>query len=162
MLGRGNEKAPAASSLGHNDYVERIMRALFTLTFVIGACALPVHAQSSMCLAPNAITADEVRRIGNWTTATDSIGIKAREAASLPAVARTDIVEITSDSLCALAANRFHQEHTEQLGPNPLPVYVIRVGSTRFVVFRHGVRIGEWRPYSVFDANWQRVGGFLQ
>lgn len=138
-----------------------MLRSLIAIA-AVGCLASTGRAQTSLCLAPNAVSEEHVRRIGNWTTATDSIGVKTREVFSLPTVSRDEIVEVSSDSICAVAAMRNKQQHPSKIVGDPVPVYVIKVGANRYVVFDQVVMAGEWRVFSVYDSTWQFVGGFLQ
>ena len=128
---------------------------VFALLVSIGCRgrAQAAHAETAqIACMPSSGFADNFRSyVIELTTSSDSVQQLVRTGADLPAVTdTTQIAFIRDPTVCARAAEA-HALASQQPG-TPLPVYVLRVSATRYVVF-NGSSVGEFLAYYIFDQN---------
>ncbi|HEY4219126.1 MAG TPA: hypothetical protein VGM67_18415 [Gemmatimonadaceae bacterium] len=70
---------------------------------------------------------------------------------TIPVVDPTAIALVTDNSLCDQAA-RIHAASTKRDSIAPYPVFVLRVGPTRYIVFNF-MAVGEWYDYTILDSS---------
>ena len=133
-----------------------------TSWLVLAMASTPTSAQGTMCLGPDEVSTEHIRRIVSWTAATDSLAQATRTAFHLPAVPADSVSLVTDSTTCASLAQANRQLHPTSTAGLAVPVYVIRVGPTRFVVFDRMTMAGSWRIFDVYDATLAFVGGFVQ
>lgn len=119
----------------------------------------PASATSaSQCLAPNGYAEDTRAYILEVINGTDSALSELRMNINLPPAPPTEVVFESDSTQCAAAA-RAHAIATETDTLTPAPVYLLRVGSTRFVVF-NGFRVGEFITAFIFDTTFRELSAF--
>lgn len=89
-------------------------------------------------------------------TATTTQGANERAFWQLPAVAASDIHFVTDSAACDHAA-RAHAAKIHADTTNPATVYLLRVGSTRYIAFNF-TKVGEWFHYAILDSTFAIVG----
>jgi hypothetical protein len=82
------------------------------------------------------------------TSTADSAGTY-RKFWSIPSVTSSDIALVRDDSLCDRAA-RIHAASIHSKA-EPYPVFVLRVGPTRYIVFNF-MSVGEYFDYTILDS----------
>jgi len=128
---------------------------VFALLVVIGCTGRvqPAHAETAhIACMPSSGFADGSRSyVVELTTSSDSVQQLVRAAADLPVVTDTTQIVFVSDSTVCARAAAAHAIASQQSG-TPLPVYVLRVSATRYVVF-NGSSAGEFLAYYIFDQD---------
>lgn len=124
---------------------------LIVATFAGRTRTARAETPTTACM-PSSGYADNFRSyVIELTTTSDSVEQVTRTSAQLPIVADTTQIAFISDStICAQAAVA-HALAANQSG-DALPVYVLRVSSTRYVIF-NGSSVGEFLVYYIFDEN---------
>lgn len=132
------------------------MKSIIFAVLVIAAFATRVPAAGlrtplTACM-PASGFADGFRSyVVQLTMSSDSVDQALRVKAQLPAIADTaQILFITDSAVCTQAAAA--HALAEQQSGDPRPVYVLKVGRTRYVVF-NGAPAGEFLSYYIFDEN---------
>jgi hypothetical protein len=74
----------------------------------------------------------------------------------IPTVAASDIAFVSDSTICTNAA-RVHASSVGADTLNPAPVYVLRVGATRYIVFNF-TPVGEWLHYAILDSSLVLLG----
>jgi hypothetical protein len=120
-----------------------------------------LRAQSFVaCGAPNAsgnAEAAGMRQLISGSSASDSAW---RARASLPKMAASAVVFVTSDSLCDVAARAVANLSTP---PAPVqPVWVLSVGPDRYIVYGAGRMRDGWLLAAVFDGSFTWIADFLE
>src|SRR6185312_3801448 len=69
---------------------------------------------------------------------------------NIPAVAPADIDLVRDDAICDRAA-RIHAASVTRDTVKAYPVFVLRVGPTRYIVFNF-MSVGEWFDYTILDS----------
>jgi hypothetical protein len=97
---------------------------------------------------------DDYRR-----TAADEDRIKWRTTLSLPAVPVDQITLVSDPAVCSRALDSFnHLFKGDDKGKPIRAVWVIRYGSTRFIVGNpNGPHLGEWKAQVVFDSTFKMI-----
>jgi hypothetical protein len=127
----------------------------FALLFVIGCTGRIQTAQAETahmaCMPPSAFADGFRSYVVELTTSSDSVQQLVRTGADLPVVTDTSQIVFVNDSAVCARAAAAHAIAAQQAG-TPLPVYVLRVSTTRYVVF-NGSSAGEFLAYYIFDQN---------
>ena len=113
-----------------------------------GASAAPTLLPATLCRAVDTFSTDYKTYLTGVVTAIDS---SDRVAFALPAVSAGQVTFVTDSLTCDRGA-RAHAAAAQQDTMNPMSIYLIRVGPTRFVGF-NGQRAGEFLLYRVFDSS---------
>lgn len=114
--------------------------------------------ESTACMPPSGYADDFRSYIVTLATSTDSVDQAVRTSNDIPAISdTTQIAFVTDSTVCATAAAA-HAQAAQQSGA-PLPVYVLRVGPTRYIVF-NGQSAGEFFTYYVFDDRFSLLSSF--
>lgn len=111
---------------------------LVGLLFVAGLALVsgPTRASGqSRCMASDSSSSAEIVALKRMMTSTDTRWTSTRDAYSLPVVSDTAIVLISDTSLCGQAADAYNAALPAALQVSNRSVYVIRVGSSRYVVW---------------------------
>lgn len=104
-----------------------ILLALLTITFQ------PLALDSLNCREANSWSRNEVEHLRKTVTGTDSGNIKRREAFQLPYVTTLPAVEhVLDEAECGRAAAALETRYAD--GKSRRPLWVFRIGSTRFGV----------------------------
>ena len=128
------------------------LRLLITALCAAGVSLAPSGLSAQGC-APSWSYSEAFRdRIVSIVTATDSGSARVRQAYSLPAVASAAVVFQTDSAVCAQAIAAFSAE-VARYGGTPGSVWVLKVGPTRYIVFDHKQKTGEFYDHMVFDEN---------
>ncbi|MCU0649436.1 MAG: hypothetical protein MUF00_15680 [Gemmatimonadaceae bacterium] len=91
---------------------------------------------------------------------TSDYGVEHRAAGELPLVADTNTVQIVTDAAtCTRALAAARELLLPEAQASVTAVFVMRVGSTRFVVWNLRRRPGQSRLFDVFDANFRHIVG---
>jgi hypothetical protein len=132
--------------------MKAIMIALLVIA-AFGAQATAARAAGSTtpCMPPSGYADDFRAYVVELTTSSDSVKQMLRTKAQLPIVTDTTQLAFVSDSTICTQAAAAHATAAQQSG-TPLPVYVLRVSPTRYVVF-NGSSAGEFMAYYIFDEN---------
>lgn len=119
---------------------------------LVAACALAMPnrtgAQTSACL-PGSPTASTVRDIlVRYVTGTSVGASNARTKLQLPAVADSEVVQVTDSAICAqVAAAQFPNDPGRA-------VLVFRVGTTRYIVHDRTPASSEFESLAIYDATY--------
>jgi len=120
--------------------------------------------QAGMCLgtgaAPEPASAawgiDYMTRL---VTAVDSIHNATRVAYQLPLLSPSEVSLVTDEAICTQAANAYAQNALDT-PITPVAVYVIRVGSTRYLVWNPDVKGGHYVAMVIFSDTFSVVAAF--
>lgn len=109
-----------------------LLLAIITATNAADVATLDAQTQ---CRAADEETQGRISSLTEMMTSTDSRWINTREAYQLPVVADTAIQVVTDSAVCAQAATAYNAALPEAARINGRSVYVVRVGTTRYVVW---------------------------
>lgn len=149
--------------------IQLATNAIARIAYLVGATAIvvtsnvsaspssagstPRQTPASSCRATDDFASEYRDFVVGVDTGTDSESVALRQAWNIPAVQPSEIVFISDSATCTSAA-RAHAVQVQGDTLNPPSVWVLRVGSTRYIVF-NGSRAGEYLLYFVFDAAFQ-------
>jgi hypothetical protein len=130
----------------------RAFVAAGAMAFSLLGYADTAGAQTNACLSATPYTVHITAYLAQLMTRTDSIGSRARTGFNLPLVSPSAITFVVSDSICTAAANALVDAAGE---PNevPGPVWVLKVGTTRYIVFDGKHLVGDRDQQVVLDEN---------
>ena len=120
-------------------------------------CALmvwahPARAQSYTCLPDTAERAViEHDFVVDLVTGTDTA---TRNAYKLPSVSASKVSVVTTASVCRQAGAAYNATVANGRPPVSRTLVVIKVGTTRYVVFDPSEHAGEYHMQVVFDSHW--------
>lgn len=139
--------------------------ALFTACIIgiacvsaAGAARLPAQAAPGWCWQPPGTALyirDYLRNLTSNPNA-DSLTLRARNSFQLLQTAPDEVQIVSDDSLCSHAAHAHYQKQYADSLP-VAPVFLIRVGSERFVLddgLPNGTGV---EPRYVYDKNWNML-----
>lgn len=118
----------------------------------------PPAARASPCWQPTAVSEALVARLRTLATTSDPTDVAMRTSLQLPAVPDTAVQVVTDDGVCAqaVAAHQGHRPHPD--GGALERLLVVRVGSTRYVVFDGYSSPGEFSLYDVYRSQFAYIG----
>jgi hypothetical protein len=128
-----------------------VIALLGTSGYVVPAAPAAVAGQ--YCLDPS--DEDDFREFVIETLVTEDsaelhyLGLAPVDTSAVVFVTAADSVT------CRLAAEAHARHHGDDI-TNPPPVYVLRVGATRYFVFNY-TKMGEYHIYSIFDQDFEHV-----
>lgn len=139
----------------------RIPLALFAILFAVAATADAGRLQATeashvkrpftvACGTPAGWATDFRNHVSEVATGTDSASIETRTLWNIPAVADSQVAFVSDSAKCERAAHA-HAVAANLDTTNPPPVFLIRVGPTRYFAF-NGQRVGEFMLYYLFDS----------
>jgi hypothetical protein len=110
------------------------MSLLLVLLSTFSAGLGPAHAPlANACHSANSWSSNEITYLQGIVTGTDAGNAKLRQAFDLPYVTTTPAVELVTDEAeCANAVTAVNSLYTD--GRSHSPVFLIRVGSTRYAI----------------------------
>jgi hypothetical protein len=120
-----------------------LFSSLAPLVFNSAAGAHGLHIPSSVgCRAVDGFAADLRAYVIDVTTGADSLSAATRSAWNVPSISDTTQVVFVRDTIACTLAAIAHARAEKQDTLNPPPVYLLAVGSTRYVAFNgaHGRR----------------------
>ena len=119
-----------------------------------------VHSAPTVgCRAVDGYATDLRSYVIEVTTGTDSSSAAMRSAWNVPFISDTTRVAFVSDTTACTRAAIAHAR-AERQGPlNPPPVYLLAIGSTRYVAY-NGARAGEFFVHYVLDAQFNVLESF--
>jgi hypothetical protein len=117
------------------------------------ARGLPEVLMMPACLATDDFANEYRDYVLEVDTGTDVESVRLREGWNIPAVQPSEIAFVSDSATCAAAAVA-HAVKVQEDTVNPPSVWVLRVGTTRYIVF-NGHRAGEFLVYFVFDTAFQ-------
>lgn len=137
---------------------------IFLTIFGFTTTASRGRAQS-LCLTQDYLSTSEVEWAQRYVTSTDTAVTRVRAKVNLPYIASPDSVYlVTADTaICREAASAFQRQFAETpsdtLTISLVPVYVLKVGPTRYLVF-NGKHVGPTGNdlLILFSATWTRLG----
>jgi hypothetical protein len=118
------------------------------------------HQAASACLAPGAFSQNLVRYMDTLVTSTDSDLVSTRIRYGLPAVSPSAVSLVSDTTLCRTYANAYSADINPTSPMVGRRVYVVQVGSNRFVVADPTYQGGEWTGYTVFDSSQTVIARF--
>jgi len=133
---------------------------------LVVACAAPlvattVSAQSYQCASSNDELAFAVRRrvVQVVTAGTDTGSVATRAMYNLPSTTAAKVTYVTTGSTCVSAGQLFYVTvGNPPSAADTLKVLVLKVGTTRFVVYSLGYHAGEFSAAVTFDSKWHALG----
>jgi hypothetical protein len=138
------------------------------MTFMLHTLArlmmIGAHTSIPMCLGTGggvepSYAALRVAYMVKLVTATDSAMSAKRQRYGLPTLQSSDVTLVTDEAICTRAA-RAYADIALANPVTPVPVYVIRVGATRYYVSSPEVLAGEYSPQLIFSNTFARIAGF--
>jgi hypothetical protein len=139
------------------------MRILIALAFT-GASVLQissVQAQTLVCRASNAETANTIRYMKELVSATlpaDSETVGIRMTYMIPSVSPTQVSLVTTERTCKSALTAYTAAVPGR-SPAPTRVYVVAVG-TVYVVWDNAQGSAEWNPHVILNSKFQVLAKF--
>lgn len=110
------------------------MAALVVAGSVFGAPRAAAQHQSTACRGPDSTSADIVREVVYYTTATDSTVGATRDSLRLPLAQAWQVVLVTDKSICAKAASAYARNVAGPASRLSGRVYVVKAGTMKYVV----------------------------
>lgn len=143
----------------------RLSHAVNSSIAVCGLLLLPAATQGQSCKPADATSARMIDRIVELSTATDPDEAARRGQYGLPAVAASAVTLVSDNNVCAKALAAYVAADEAPGGPQPVSVYVVRVGagqSARYVVMSPEGRTArsEFVGYVVLDTKFKFVGAY--
>ena len=138
--------------------VNALCRTLALL--LVAACAhTSTRTQGpSFCLPTGPTGENILDRVQSIVTHPDSGSRAARAALDLPPLAASEVQAVTNEEVCSKMASA----HATVQSTAPHPLFVIRVGATRYVVWDPTVRVGEFDAAFVYSSDYALLIGFTQ
>jgi hypothetical protein len=131
------------------------MNGLFQLALLV---ALPMGARAQTCRSADEMGQSLVSDLKKLVSTTDQRVISARDSFyRVPAVPVSGIVLVTSDSICAAAAQALNSLYSETKSRT---VYVVSLGSSWAVMDPADDPTGRYLTVLVFDQAWAKIGGY--
>jgi hypothetical protein len=121
----------------------------------------PASRPSTACRPADHDAADLIAYLERLVISTDSLSIKLRTRVGLPSVDSSQIVLMTNDAnptVCEQA----RQAYVTSFSTDTIEVsavYVVRIGTARYVVTDLEARVGEFAALEVLDSTYAYVGG---
>jgi len=108
------------------------------------------------CSTPGDLSANLVATYKWLATATDTSNVARRLKMGLPAIESSEVTLVADTAVCRNAVNAFNAALLPD-SATTTEVYVIRFGSTRYVVVDDLRRAGEWAYRVIFDSAFTQV-----
>jgi hypothetical protein len=118
----------------------------------------PANAQS-MCLPSSGLLSHGVQKFTAIVTASDSRTVTLRNQLQLFAANASEVVVVNDSATCQAAATAIAKASTTDPSPRVYPVFVIKIGKSRYVVFGPDYTVGEFFAYKIFDASFRSLAG---
>ncbi len=122
--------------------------------------ALPAAGQGATCLAANAYSDHVMQNAASVASGADSVSARLRTAFHLPAVGTDQVTLVATDSICALAAAAFFGSFSSDNG-TARPVWVLKVGTSRYIVFDGQHQVGGRDIQVVLDEDFNYLAAIL-
>ena len=129
---------------------------------IVVACVLAAAPRSSTtstvtssCRASTDTSTMMVQKIQAIVTSFDSTNLAG--VGLLPAQS-SDVNLVTADSLCALGLTAFNTARVDSLVTPASSIYLVKVGSQRFVAFEPGFASGEFYDLLIFNTSFALLG----
>jgi hypothetical protein len=134
------------------------------LSFLASLLVAPPSASTAICRgtgseAESAIAATRVAYMVELVTATDSAGVWRRGILGLPKLPNTAVFLVTDETICTAAAQAYAR-HALSSPITPVPVFVVRVGPTRYYVYSPDVKGGEFSAQVILSETFSYRAGF--
>jgi hypothetical protein len=140
------------------------LRLLFIATGIALRAASAAHPSGPVaagaCLGPDAFSKNLVQYMDTLVTSTDSETVAARNRYGLPVVSPSAVTLVSDTTVCRTYANAYSADVNPASPMVGRLVYVVQIGSNRFVVVDPNYRGGEWIGHIVFDNNQQVIARF--
>src|SRR5690242_16462697 len=137
-----------------------VFASFLLLVLHSAARAHRVHLASSVgCRAADGFANDLRSYVIDVTTGTDSLSAATRSAWNVPFISDTIRVLFVTDTTACTRAAIAHARAQRRDALNPPPVFLLAVGSTRYVAF-NGARAGEFFVHYVLDAQFNVLVSF--
>lgn len=136
-----------------------LIPALILVMRGIGHARVAPMSSTLLCRGEDGFATDLRSYVIDVAAGTDSLSMETRAAWNIPAISdSTQIVFVSDSTKCARAAVAHAvAEHVDSL--NPPPVYLLGVGTTRYITF-NGARAGEFLVHYVLDQNFNVLESF--
>ena len=113
----------------------------------------------SMCLPSSGLLSHGVEKLTTIVTASDSRTVTLRSQLQLLAANASDVVVVTDSATCQAAATAIAKASTTDPNPPEYPVFVIKIGTSRYVVFGPDYTVGDFFAYKIFDGSFIYLAG---
>jgi hypothetical protein len=121
----------------------------------------PLAAQTYTCQPATGSHALALKDYVVRLTGGDPSLADTRDSYKLPATSASKVTVITTKSTCQAAAQAYHRATRGTTAPAiSRSVVVVKVGTTRYVVYDPQERHGEYAITFVFDMSWVPLAGF--
>jgi len=143
-------------------FLENVMT--FLLDVVAGLLFIASSPPTAMCRGTGpepdpSNAATSVAYMAKLVTASDSRSDLARQRYGLPLLPSAAVSLVTDEAICEQAAQAY-AAHALAEPIAPVPVYVVRVGETRYYVWSPDVKGGEFVSHVILTNAFVYVAGF--
>lgn len=135
------------------------MRFLMMSTLFLTIQISNLCGQASPCLPAGTDSAYMVQRVRDVIRNTSAVG--KTDSVYLPVVPDTAVAIVSDTAVCRAAATAYSaQTPPGDTASAATAVYVVRVGTARYVVWDGHQYLGEWAWFRVFDQGFIHKGDF--
>lgn len=136
----------------------KALQAFLLVSALSGSVWLRSHAADALatqCWTPLETSESLVSHLQEIVTATNPEGSALRDSLRLPATPAASVQVVTTDSICGIALTEHSAIRQPPVGTILTRLLVVRVGSTRYVVWDGFSRAGEFDLFYIYDQNFQ-------
>lgn len=119
---------------------------------VLAVTAVPVRSQTIACRSTSDLAVGYRKSLETLISSSDTMIVRARTVMHLPSGAASDVASITTDSVCTQAAHAYFSAVADSATESVAPVWVMKVGTDRYVVFDGLHSVGGRYIQVVFDG----------
>ncbi len=139
--------------MGHMSRAMTPQYQILCLFVLVALAAPPLGAQRPGCQPASPTRNAMLQQFRRIVTAQGADADSYRLQIDVPQLPDSSVVAVTDSTTCA----RLSEAQASLFGSAARAVTANRLGTTRFVVFDQGHRVGEWESLSIFDAAFQHV-----
>ena len=131
-----------------------------SLPLVVCFAALPfsfASGQQLMCQAASGLLTHGVAKFTRIITASDSGAVTLRSRLHLSTGTANEVVVVADSATCQAAATAMARASSTDPNQVEYPVFVLKIGTSRYVVFGPDYTVGEFFAYQIFDDSFNHL-----
>ena len=131
--------------------------AVTGLSVLVLAAAKPRVPSTSLppCATSSPVSEETIGWVKKLVTATDAESMTKRATYQLPAVAEKEVALVSDGATCEKATAAFNKIPGGDPAGSPQPLWVIKVGPTRYMVVQKASQEGAQPKRAVFNENFE-------
>lgn len=145
-----------------------LRRVVLAAFFTVTREARAQHTTTNWCGSTDTYARSIREYVKHLVSSADSADVADRTLYKLQTASETDVDLVTDNAVCQQAASALALQKDSSGATPPVPVYVVRAGTSRFVVWRADDETGasatsnvsEFTYFYIFDSRFTRLSGF--